>query len=228
MVVSIEKPPSRRQPRTASWSRRLAGPGVMRDSMMADGPAVTVEHLAGRDSPPAHRGLPVDVGRRQLDLAEDDVDHPVEELFLVGDVVVERHRACAELVCELAHRQRFEPVARGERDGGSQHALLAQPRSRLGGWFWSAHRWFGLPPLLDRTVYEYGASYSVRTPMKEASNAVTQSRSARRSMERPAPQDGHPRLDPLRRPRHRRSAARSARTTSTTRRGATASPSAAT
>jgi hypothetical protein len=71
----------------------------------ADGPAVTGKHRAGRDRPLAHRGLPVDVGRRQLDLAEDDVDHPVEELVLVGHVVVERHRACAELVCELAHRQ---------------------------------------------------------------------------------------------------------------------------
>ena len=33
MVCSIGKPPSRRQPRTASWSRRLASPGVARDSI---------------------------------------------------------------------------------------------------------------------------------------------------------------------------------------------------
>ena len=50
----------------------------------ADGPAVTVEHLAGRDRPPAHRRLPVDVGWRQLDLAEDDVDHPSSSSSLFG------------------------------------------------------------------------------------------------------------------------------------------------
>jgi hypothetical protein len=92
---------------------------------------VSAEHLAGGERPSAHRRLPVDVRRRQLDLAEDDVDHLVEELLLVGHVVVERHRARAELVCELAHRQRLDPVSRGERDGGVQHALLGQRHSRL-------------------------------------------------------------------------------------------------
>ena len=43
---------------------------------------------------------------------------PSRSSLLVGDVVVERHRARAELVGELAHRQRLDPVAIGERDGG--------------------------------------------------------------------------------------------------------------
>ena len=99
----------------------------------ADRPGVPSEDLERRERPRPHGRLPLDVGRRRLDLAEDDVDHPVEELLLVGDVVVEGHRARAELVAELAHRQRVDPVARGKRHGGLQHALPAQPRSRLGG-----------------------------------------------------------------------------------------------
>jgi hypothetical protein len=36
MVSAIEKPASRRHPRTASWSRKLAGPGDLRDSISPD------------------------------------------------------------------------------------------------------------------------------------------------------------------------------------------------
>ena len=105
MVSSIEKPASRRQPRTALWRRGCAGPGVVRDSI----------------SPTAQRwrlsASRVEIARRRIavfqstsvvgsfDLAEDDVDHAVEKLLLVWDVVVERHRAGAELVREPADRQ---------------------------------------------------------------------------------------------------------------------------
>src|SRR6185503_7892484 len=68
-------------------------------------------------------------------LAEDDVDHPIDQLLLVGYVVVERHRGDAELVGELAHRQPLDAMAVGERHCRLQHALPAQRCARLGGWF---------------------------------------------------------------------------------------------
>jgi hypothetical protein len=93
---------------------------------------VAVERLAGREGAAAHRGLPVDLERGRLDLTEDDVDHPVDQLDLVGHVVVERHRRDAQLVGELAHRQRLEPVAVGEGHGGLEDALSAEWGSGLG------------------------------------------------------------------------------------------------
>src|SRR5918992_4428926 len=68
----------------------------------ADRPAVAVERLTGRERTPAQRGLPVNLGGGELDLAEDEVDHAVEELLLARNVVVERHRTGAELVRKLA------------------------------------------------------------------------------------------------------------------------------
>ena len=60
------------------------------------------------------------------------VDDPVEDVVLVRDVVVERHRLDAELLAELAHRQRLDPACVGEREGGAQHALPGQRGSGLG------------------------------------------------------------------------------------------------
>ena len=71
----------------------------------------------------------------RLDLAEDDVDHPVEEVVLVGDVVVERHRLDAELLGELAHRELLRPALVGQRDRGAQHPLPVERRpSRVVSW----------------------------------------------------------------------------------------------
>jgi hypothetical protein len=53
-------------------------------------------------------------------------DHAVEELLLVCDVLVERHRHDAKLLCEPAHAERFKPGLIGERDGSLQHASFAQ------------------------------------------------------------------------------------------------------
>src|SRR5215208_3880776 len=54
-------------------------------------------------------------------------------------------------------------------------------------------------PLLVRTVYDYGLRTAYE-PDGGPTDAVQQPRSARRSMERPAPQDGRHRLDRVRRP----------------------------
>ena len=103
---------------------------------LPDRPAMPVERLARRDRSLAQLGLPVAAGQGRLDLAEDDVDHPVEEVVLVGDVVVERHRLDPELLGELAHRQLLRPALVGQGDRGAQHALSAErrpsPRGVLG------------------------------------------------------------------------------------------------
>jgi hypothetical protein len=93
---------------------------------------VAIERLPGGDRPPAHRDPPVAVGRRQLDLAEDEVDHAVEELVLGRQVVVERHRADAELLGQPAHRQRLDSLAGGELDRSLDDAILVERRARLG------------------------------------------------------------------------------------------------
>ena len=61
------------------------------------------------------------------------VDHAVEELVLVGDVVVERHRLDPERFAELAHAERRDPALVGERDGDAEHPLAGQRDAGLGG-----------------------------------------------------------------------------------------------
>ena len=63
---------------------------------------------------------PIGPAVRQVDLAEDEVDHPVHEIVLVGEVVVEGHRLDPELLAELAHRECLEPALVGALDGGLQ------------------------------------------------------------------------------------------------------------
>ena len=57
---------------------------------------------------------------------------PVEQVVLVPDVAIERHRIDAELLAELAHAQRLDAASIGEIDGGLEHSLLAQWRAGLG------------------------------------------------------------------------------------------------
>ena len=45
-----------------------------------------------------------------------DLDHAVEEVVLVPDVAVDRHRLDAQLLPELAHAERLEAAAIGEVD----------------------------------------------------------------------------------------------------------------
>jgi len=49
-----------------------------------DRPTVTDEHAAKRHRPVPHGGPPVHAARWQTDLAEDDVDHRVDEIVFVG------------------------------------------------------------------------------------------------------------------------------------------------
>jgi hypothetical protein len=63
------------------------------------------EGSAGRKNPLPDCRLPVGPASRRIDLADDDVDHPVEHLVLVRHVLVQRHRNDAELLGELAHAE---------------------------------------------------------------------------------------------------------------------------
>jgi hypothetical protein len=50
------------------------------------------QDFTGRDGPVAHGRLPVDARGGQVDLAEEEVDHAVQEVGLVGHVVSKRRR----------------------------------------------------------------------------------------------------------------------------------------
>jgi hypothetical protein len=91
------------------------------------------QRLPGGLGPLPHRRFPVGSARGQVDLAEDQVDHAVEKLVLVGHVVVQRHGLDPEGFAELAHAERGDPALVGEGDGRKQHSLPAQRGSGLCG-----------------------------------------------------------------------------------------------
>jgi hypothetical protein len=78
------------------------------------------------------------IARRQLDLAEHDIHHAVEDLVLVGDMVVERHRLDVQAVREPAHGERADAVLVGEGHRFEEHPLPAQRgaslRAHIDGW----------------------------------------------------------------------------------------------
>src|SRR5438477_13042251 len=81
-----------------------------------------------RDGPLPHGRLPSGVTGRQADLAEHDVDHPVQQVALTGHVVVQRHRLDPEYLAEPAHAQRPDAAFVSEGDRGLQHLVAAQAR----------------------------------------------------------------------------------------------------
>ena len=68
-----------------------------------------------------------------VDLADHDVDDAVQNVVLVLDVVVERHRLDAERLGELAHAERVDPAAIGQVDRGAQDAFPGQCSERRCG-----------------------------------------------------------------------------------------------
>jgi hypothetical protein len=104
--------------------RRRAGGGPRLHQ--ADRPAMSRQDGPDRDGPLAHGLLPTFRRGRQLDLAEDQVDHAVEQVLLVGDVVVQGHRLDPHRLGEPAHRERLDSVLVGERGRGAQDPVAAQ------------------------------------------------------------------------------------------------------
>jgi hypothetical protein len=88
--------------------------GVHRDRTCPDG-----------RGPVAHR-------RRRLALLEDEIEDSVEQVVLVRDVVVERHRLESEHLPELAHRHRLDPALVRERERRLQDALPAERNPGFG------------------------------------------------------------------------------------------------
>src|SRR3954469_13688580 len=117
---------------------QVGGPRIAPRLEQPDGPAMSRQNLTRRVGPRAHLRPPVPAGHGKLDLAEDDVDERGEDLVLVGDVVVDRHRLDAELLREGADRQRRQATCVGHGESALEHALPAQPRTAaiaLGIWF---------------------------------------------------------------------------------------------
>ena len=81
--------------------------------------------IARRDRVAADRGLPLDT-LGQLHLRRDLGHDPVEDLVLVRDVVVERHRLDAEPLRQPAHADRVDPLRVGELEGRPEDAFSAQ------------------------------------------------------------------------------------------------------
>jgi hypothetical protein len=59
------------------------------------------------------------------------IDHAVQQLVLVGHVLVQRNRHDAELLGELAHAECVDTAVIGQGDGGAQNPLLAQGHAGL-------------------------------------------------------------------------------------------------
>ena len=102
-----------------------------------------------------------------------DLDDAVEQVVLVPDVAVERHRVDAQLLAELAHAQGLEAAAVGELDGGPEHALAGQRRAALSrfGRLRSPCRRFATLTSVRCRGYVYGVVYTV--DMQEPEDAVT-------------------------------------------------------
>jgi hypothetical protein len=104
------------------------GAGCFPRFHQADRPAVTAQDRTGRESPCAHGRLPTADGGRQADLAEHDVDHPVQEVALTSHVVVQRHRLDPEDLAEPAHAEGADAAFVGEGDRGLEYLVAAQRR----------------------------------------------------------------------------------------------------
>lgn len=81
---------------------------------------------ASREDPFSNSGLPIDIAEWGIDLADDYVDHAVEQLLFIPHVLVERHWYDAELLGDLAHARRLDTPLIGEVNGSAQDAIPAQ------------------------------------------------------------------------------------------------------
>jgi NAD(P)-dependent dehydrogenase (short-subunit alcohol dehydrogenase family) len=72
----------------------------------------------------------MDLRRWKGHLADDKLDHPIEDLVLVFDVVVERHRFDSELTSELAHAERLNTARVCHCDGSAKGAIPGHRLSR--------------------------------------------------------------------------------------------------
>ena len=79
-----------------------------------DRPGVFEKYATGCDRPLPHLALPFPFRGWGRNLGQDALDDAVENVVLVGDVVVERHAFHAERLADAPHAQRLEPSFIGE------------------------------------------------------------------------------------------------------------------
>jgi hypothetical protein len=96
-------------------------------------PRVAQHHPARRQRLLTKRRLPVLARVRSLDLADDHVDEPIQEIVLATDVSVQGHRVDPELLAELPHAQGLVAASIGEVHGCPEHAVAGQGRPALLG-----------------------------------------------------------------------------------------------
>src|SRR5262249_53236732 len=68
-----------------------------------------------------------------VDLLHHVLGDAVEDVLLVGDVVVQRHRLGADELAEAAHGERGDALLIGDTYGGPQDAVPGERDARLGG-----------------------------------------------------------------------------------------------
>ena len=93
---------------------------------------MAAEDLVSGDRPAAHRLAPVVDVRRQVELLDHEIDHAVEDVVLVRDVVVERHRFHAEPRRHLAHGDRADPALVGDLHRRGEDPISIQGKARPG------------------------------------------------------------------------------------------------
>src|SRR3954453_23422942 len=103
-------------------------------------PAVAAEGVVNGDRARADRLDLIDVRIRQLPFGQHQIEHSVQEVILVGDVAVERHRLEAELIPESPHRQGVDTRGVGELECRGKDAFPAQRCSRFAGHLTSLRR----------------------------------------------------------------------------------------
>ena len=114
----------------ASTQARMAGPSAR--PRAAGAPTGGGASRFVRRGPGAHRVAPVGPGRRR-DAGDHGVAHAVEQVVLVPDVAVQRHRVDAERLAQPTHAQPVEAVAVGRVDRGPHDAVAGQRALRGAG-----------------------------------------------------------------------------------------------
>ena len=110
------------------------GLASVREAITAEAHGWLPHDASRRQDPLAGRRLPVGAPCiHQFDLANDGINHPVQQVVLVGDVVVERHRLDRQLLAEPAHAQRVDPPSVRELNGSRQHALPVERDAAFSG-----------------------------------------------------------------------------------------------
>jgi hypothetical protein len=102
------------------------GAGIHPSLHQADRPGMAPQRLTSSHPAPAQFRPPGTPDGGGVHLGEDDIDHAVEELFLVREMAIEGHRGGVQLLREAAHAEGLEAARVGKGDGDPDDPLHAQ------------------------------------------------------------------------------------------------------